>query len=837
VRELWRELLFGARQWRRSPGLATAVAVTIGLGVGSNLAVFALLRAAFVPPTPYADAAALVVVQNTGAYHYGGSLSQGLPSPRVSSPDLKDLEDQQRSFTGLAGIDDGVAVMTGLDRPRSVCRILMTPRTFEVLRVKPLAGRVLSAADFAADAPGAAVLSSDLWQTRFGSDPGVIGRGVALDGQPFTIVGVVAEDAFGLLRQRTGLFQPGGRDRCVITPLVQQRSGESERILKYLSSQRDAPSVTAIGRLRPGVSIDQARSDLHDLGGRLRTAYPSTNRSRSFYAEPLDRWRTSEVQPLLLMLTAAAVLAFLVALANAAGLIVTETVRRQSELAIRQALGAGPSALLRVVLAHAVVWALPGAVLGFFFGLATLALVRWGSSAGGDRVADISMGPTIAVAGLVLTLLAGLATGGVASWTLHRHDVAQALREGGLTASAGRRRHRLTTGLVAFQLGAATTLAIGAALLVHSMWNIVSADRGFDLARGFFVQVRLPRARYRGPAEQVQYYQKVLRRVRALPGVLSAGVSASPPLSDTAVGLSGDLKIVSPAGSQDVDRLSAQFVTRGYLETLNVRLLRGRFFTEADEQTDAPVVVVDERFARRYVRKADPLASSLRFGRDALQVVGVVGEVNQATTRPTAASTRLDLTGMTYLLFPRFNGSPTWSFVVVRASGNLAAAGDAAVREMLTVDPEACLDEPRTFTRQFAARIADRRRTLSLVAGFAVIVLLLTAVSVSGALGQFVAVHARDIAIRLAVGASRRDILAITSRHLAVALSVGLVLGGAGGVLMARMLESQLYGVEAADPATIASAVAVLALLAVLAAAAPVWRACRVNPVMTLRAL
>jgi predicted permease len=537
------------------------------------------------------------------------------------------------------------------------------------------------------------------------------------------------------------------------------------------------------------------------------------------------------------MLAAAAGLAFLVACANAAGLVLSESVRREPELAIRQAIGAGPSQLLRVVLVRALLWCLPGALLGMLFGAATLALVRWGASAGTDTLGDVRFGPAVLGAGLVLTVVAGLATGGVAAWSMRRHNLIESLREGGQTSSTGRRRHRATTTLVAIQVAAATALAIGAALLVHSMWNVVSVDRGFDRDRGFVVQVRLPRSKYPKIDQQATFYEQALARVRALPGVVSAGVSASPPLTNTSVMLGGDLAVETPAGKRTFNRLAGQFVSRGYFEALNMKLVRGRYLGAADEQPNALAVVVDEAFCRRYLKGVDPLASTLRFGDAALSIVGVVGDIRQGTERPGATQRRVNFDGMAYLPYQRFHGSPTWSFLVVRAAGNPSALADATVRELLAVDGAACLDDPRTFARLFAARIAERRRFLSLLGGFAAIVLLLTALSLTGALAQFVAGHSRDIAIRVAIGATRRHIVTLTSRHLGVALLAGLVLGGAGGFVLARALASQLYGLEPTDAPTLASAAAILSVLAVAAAAGPMWRACRIDPASTLRAL
>lgn len=836
--ELWREFIFGFRQFRRSPGLAASVAITIGLGVGANLAVFALLSDVFLPPTAYRDARQLVVVENTGPYFFGGNVPEGIVDSRLSFPDFENVTSGQRSFSAFGAFSDGhVSVLTGAERPRAVCRIYVTTGLLETLGAAPLRGRLLGSADFAADGAAAALVTDGLWRSHFASTPTITGAAIRLDEQPFTIVGVVPASVFGLLQQREGLLDAGRFDRCVVTPVVRGRNGEGEMLLTYMRTQRDGAVVRAVGRLRAGQTMASASADLNGLASRIRQQNPSTNAKRGLRPMALDTWRTGEVRQLLMMLAAAAGLAFLVACANAAGLVLTESVRREAELGVRQALGAGPAQLLRVVLVRAVLWALPGALLGFLFAAATLALVRWGATAGADQIGEIHFGPLVLGAGLFLTLLAGLATGGVAAWSMRRKNLTESLREGGQTASGGRQRHRITTTLVTLQVAAATALAIGAALLVHSMWNVVSADRGFDRDRGFVVQVRLPKSKYPKGANHAAFYKQALARIRALPGVTAAGVSISPPLTDTSVMLGGELVVTTPSGQQTLKRLNGQFVTSGYFEATGSRLVRGRFFSEADDNSSPQAVVVDEAFCAAYLKGVDPLASTVTFGTKPMPIIGVVGNLRQATERQSEQAGRRDIPGLAYLPFQWNTRAPAWSFLVVRASENPAVVTAATVRELLAVDPLACLDDPRTFSRLFAQKIAERRRILSLIGGFATIVLLLTALSLTAALSQFVESHARDIAISFAVGASRRHVLAMTARHIAVALVAGLGLGIGGGVVLARMLASQLYGIEATSGSTMAGAALVLAALALMASAGPLWRASRVDPGLTLRAL
>ncbi len=835
---VWREILFGLRQFRRSPGLAAGVALTIGLGVGANLAIVALLSDVFFPATPYRDASRLVMVENTGPYFFGGSVPEGLSDPQLSMPDFDDVRAGQRSLAAVGGYrDDHVTVITGGERPRAVCRIFVTPGLLETLAPTPTSGRLLGAGDFAPGAPPVALVTNGLWRSALASDPRVVGRTVRLDEQPFTVVGVIPAGVFGLLQQRERLLDEGRVDRCVVTPMVAGSAGNDESILNYARTARDSPGMHALGLLRPGQTVASANADLASLAGRIREQNKATNAGRGLRAVSLDEWRTANVRPLLLLLAAAAALAFLVACANAAGLVLTDTIGRQAELGVRQALGAGSSQLVIVVLVRAVLWSLPGAVLGLVFAEATVAAIRWGVSAGADEVATVRFGPAVVGAGLALTLVAGLATGGVAAWTLRRRNLVDALREGGQTTSGGRRSHRVTFTLVAVQVAAATALGIGAALLVRSMWNVVSADRGFEIDKGFTLQVRLPRSKYPTSAACADYYRRALARVRALPGVVSAGVSMSPPLTDTYVMLGGDMVVTTPAGKKTFNRLAGQFVTPGYLESLGMRLVRGRFFRESDDRVDSTAIVVDEAFVRTHLDGADPLASTLSFG-DVLSIVGVVGDVKQATDQRADRRPSMMESGTAYLLFSEHQRRPPpWSFMVVRTAAGGGSVPGAVLRELLLVDNLACLGDPRTFSQLFARKVAERQRILGLIGGFAVIVMLITASSLASALAQFVASHTHDLAIRRALGASRMRVVAFTSRHLAAALGVGLLAGGAGSLWLGNALTNQLYGIVPWDLPTIATAVAGLAVLAVVAAAGPLWRASRVDPARALRAL
>jgi predicted permease len=674
-------------------------------------------------------------------------------------------------------------------------------------------------------------VTDGLWRTHFGEDRSIVGRHVRLDEQPFTVVGVLPSRVFSLLLRRRDLFDRGTLDDCVVTPIVRGLAGEAERVTESLRQDRDAPWLNVVGRLRPGMSPDTAQSELSHIAMALREQNPSTNQVRALRLVLFDAWRTAAIRPLLLMLSAAGALTFLVACAGVAGLLMTEAVRRAPEFATLYALGADRMQIIGAVLARSIVWSLPGALFAVVCANVTLGAITWGAAAGGEPLMNIRLSPAVLGASLVLAGLAGTASGGVVAWTLRRQNLAELLREGGQTTSIGGRRSRATTVLVALQVAAAIALAVGAALLLQSVRNLNAVDYGFELDRGFVVQVRLPRSTYPSSTQQAAFFQQALTRVRALPGVSAAGVSVSPPLTDTSVQLFGGLGVITPSGSQTFDRLSAQYVTAGYFEALAMKSARGRFFTIQDEQSPAPLAVVDEAFCRKYIGAADPLASTLTFGRTAFRIIGVVRDARHAI------ATEAPDDGTAYLPFYGAHSTPTWNFLVVHASSDPAILAGSVVREVSLVDGSAILDDPQTFARLLAAKTEERRRILGLLGSFALIVVLLTAQSLTAAIGQFVTAHARDIAIRFAIGAERRHIVAVTLRGLALALIAGLTLGLAGAWFLGRALTNQLYGVTPSDPRTIASVLGLLIVIAVIAVARPLRHALRIDPILTIRGI
>ncbi len=831
-----REFVVARRQLRQARGAVTSLTIAIGLSVGANLAVFTQAYEVLAPASPFRDSANLIVIEHTG--RYSSTDDPDVSQSRLSQPDFRDLIQQQRTFTAIGAVEvPRLALMWGADRPRAVCRIFVLPHTLEVLGIVPTIGRAFGQADFESGAAGVVLLTEGVWRRSFAAELAALGRSIRLDEQPFSVVGIVPNDVAEMLQPRTRLFAADRNDFCVVTPLVPGTAGEAEGVMGYLRSEqgRNAPSLLVLGRLPAGVSRLDADRELSVIADRLRQQIPTRPHDFTLRAVHFHAWRTAAIRPLVLMLAVAAALTLLVACANAAGLLMAESVRRAPEFATRLALGATRGHLVRVVAARSLLWCLPGGLAGLVLANVILGVATWAGPAGGDPMDYTYVRQWLLFINGVLTAVVALTSGAAAVWALRGQDLSQSLREGAQTL-AGQPRRRAAMALLTLQVAAAVALAFGAGLLLRSLWILSTSDYGFDRQRGFVVDVRLPRSRYRSTREQLEFYGQALSRLRSLPGVAAAGLSSSPPLTESITTLSGSLKLTTPNEARTVERLHAQFVSSGYFEALGVKLLRGRTFSAEDEQAGGGAIVVDETFCSRFLAGSDPLGAVLWFGRDALRIVGVVGDTRQSVDVEPVSRMRTDA-GTVYLSLTQHARPPTWRFFVVRTSERPADVARAAVDAMMPLDPSAFIGDPKSFDDLIATKTAAQRRLSVLLGVMASIVLLLMAASVTAALSQLVTLRSREIAIRYCLGAGHHQIIGLTLKHVGVTLGGGLFLGVTAALLLSRALAHQLYGVRSTDAWTLACVLTICAVLSSLAAVGPLRRASRIDLPGTLRSV
>jgi predicted permease len=819
---------FGLRRASGSRRVGVSVAAAIALGVGACIAVLSVLHNVFVESPPYVDVNALVILENHGAYDLG---VKKVERPELSWPDFGDLQAQQHTFLGVEAVSGAErTVWDPGERARSVRRMFVTQRLMPLLGVRARLGRTLSDGDFESDAPPVGVITAALWRRQFGSDPHVSGRTVRLDGLTFTLVGVVPDDVVGFLRERKEVIEEADLDECVLLPLVSGGGGRMERLLALRRQNRTLPMLTVVGRLRPSVSLEAARADVRAISGRLARDYPATNSGREIRLLSLTDWQTRGVAHVRPMLLAVAILALLVACASAIGLMMTDAVRRQPEMAVRHALGATRSHLMRLVLQRAIGWTFPGGLVGIVFARQALRWINVGDRADSSGL-HLPAGSWLITAALGLAVLCGLALGLVGLWVLRQQDLTPALKEGGQSMSLGRRRRLILGVLAAIEIATATSLGFVSVLLLRSMANIYNVELGFDAGQSFVVRLLLPEEYYGTPDDQSRYFERALSRVRAVPGVESAGLSDAPPLSQIVVTMGGELALEIPSrGREPLAPLVAQRVSPGYVEAVGMRMVRGRAFSEEDARGNAPVVLVDEAFARIHLGSADPLHSAILMGGRRLSIIGIAADVRYdgpvEAARPTLYVPRNQGRSMTPL-----------GHVVVRPSGVASGVMSAVVDELARMDRRVVIDDPQTLASLFEKTIVSRQRMLRLLTVAAVIVLLLTAFSVGGTIGEFVENKTREIALRKALGASSAHTIWLVFRYVGGPCCSGLALGCVGGWALARTLSGELFGIAAADPSSVVAVVVGQVVLGMLAAAAPLRRALWIDPARTLRAM
>ncbi len=813
---------------RRSRRVAAGVATVIGLGVGASVAVVTVYEHVFLATRGYEDAHQLVILENRGVYQLG----QGLTSerPELSWPDYRDLHARQRTFVAFGAITGPERIVAELGgRLRSTPAAFVSADLFALLGVRAVAGRLLGAADFAAHAPPVALLTEGLWRSHFSSDPHVLGRAIRVEGQPVIIVGVVPDDAIATLSQRKDLFEDSDRNQRLILPLVAGGDGPAAARLSLRAANRTFPLLTVIARLRPGTSLSSVQIDIDTIARQLSRDFPDSNAGRTFHATRFGDWITDDVKHLRPMLIVVAVLALLVSCASALGLMMADVVRREPEMAVRHALGASRGALTGLVLHRSIFWSLPGGALGLAF---AWTMLRWVDVMGtqGTAATRLSAGPEVFAGAMGLAAVAGVSLGAVGVWMLRQQDFSAGLKEAGSSSSASRRRRTALRIVVGVQVAVATSLGFVSMLLLRSMANVYDVDLGFQPGQSFVFRVQLPQEHYRTTAEQSVFFERALSRARAVPGVASGALADAPPLTPVAVTIgSRDFAIEVPGRAPEaLPPLGGQRVSAGYFETLGMRIVRGRAFSEGDLKANAPVLVVDEGFWRARFADVDPLQATIRMADTRYNIVGVVAGVRQSGPMSAARPT---------VYLPRQGSRSPAAYFIVRPSGFGRGMMERVVSQVVSVDARVLVDDPQMLDDLLQRTLAARRRMLRLLTIAAGIVLLLAAFSVAGVLGEFVENKVREIALRKALGASGRHTCLLVWANIGVPGSAGILLGSVGGFFLARALSSELFGVAPLDALTLTGTVLGLVAVGIAAAAGPIARALSIDPSRALRLL
>lgn len=809
VEELMADVRFALRALYRSPALAGAAIVTLALGVGAITAIFSAVNAVMLRPLPFSEPDRLVMLWEESA-------ERDWHRQTASPANFLDWREQVPALEGAAAYADFSNRVTLLQdgTPRLLRSALVTGNFFDVLRVPPVLGRTLSDEETWGTAP-VAVLSDRAWQTHFGGDSAVLGRSIDVDGRQLQVVGVMPR-AFAFPWEDVDLWQP----------MEWNREDASQPFF------RRAHWLRVIGRLTPDASLDQANQQLVTVAARLRDQYPGTNETLGAGMTPLREFLVGDTSRPLLILLGAVTLLLLISCANVGNLLLVQAANRAREVSLRLALGAGRMRLVRQAITESLVLSSLGGAAGLLVGWLGTALLASMLPSGILRVSEFGIDwRVLAFVLLVITgsgLLFGLAP---ALWSAGRFP-GEALRDAARGTASGRTR-RWGNALVVGEVALALLLSVGAGLLIRSFMELQRVDPGFDPEGVVAVSLVLPTARYDTMPKVHAFYDELIARTKALPGVIDAAVIRQIPLSGESwsSGLAIEGRPVTPA-SQAVDVVHRDG-SPDYFRTMRVPILRGRPFTDADREGALPVVIVNETLARTTFAGGDPIGQRISFDREPdsastwYTIVGVVGDEHQVSP---AEAPRMEI------FAPARQETSRGMVLVARTAGDPGAAAPGIHRIVAELDPALAIRSTETLEEVAARSVALPRFLMLLLVVFAVVGVTLAVVGVYGVLAQVVRQRRRELGIRIALGAASADVQWLVVRHGLALAGAGLAIGAAAALVATRAVRGILYGVPAADPLTYVVAVALLGATVLAASWLPARRASRADPAVALRA-
>ena len=786
------DLRLALRQLRKTPAFTAAAVLTLALGIGANTAMFSVVDAVLLRALPFDDPGQVVHVWEAPQPGQGNSVSVGV---------FRDWARHTTAFESIAAVAPGELNLAGDGEPERISGLRMSPSGLSVLRARPVLGRTFAPDE---DQPGkntVIVLTHELWKRRFGGDPSIVGRSLRLNGEPYTVIGVLPP-----------AFLPWEGIEYVVPIVFRPDALE----------QRDSHWLRVIGRLKPGVDPVRAHQDLVAVSKPYRPLYPKWKENWGITVRPMQEQLTRDIRPMLLVLLGAVGLVLLIACANVANLLLARAAERQKEVAVRLSLGATRGRIVRQLLAESLVLALAGAAGGLVLAFTATAAIRAAAAANLPRASQIAMDWRVLGFAVLVSLATAVVFGLVPALSASRPDLNATLVEGGRANTGGRNRTRHV--LVVAEVAIALVLLAGAGLLVNSFVRLLNVPPGFDPRRALALQVTMSGPRYPSLPARAAVMERLLERVRAIPGVEAAGSVTTLPLTwpmDTLIRLAGREGPHDGKFSCDFDYVDAES-----FRALGIPLTRGRLFDAMDAAAEARVAVVNETFVRTHFPTQDPLGQFFSEGDQQWQIVGVVGDVRlrdlAERIRPT-------------LYRPLAFGWSPARRLVVRTAGSPHAFVEPIRRAILAVEPELPVANPQSLEELVAASVAQRRLVLAVLGFFAASALLLAGIGLYGVVACTVSQRTREIGIRMAIGAPRRAVLGLFLRQGARLTGLGIVLGLLGAIALTRLLASQLYGVEATDPATFAIVAGLLLLVALGASFLPARRAAAVDPINALR--
>ena len=796
------DLRHGARLLVRAPGFAAVAIAALAIGIGANTAIFSVVHTLLIERLPYADADRLVVV-------WEHQIPRNRKGNVVAPANFLRWREMNTVFEDMAAVSPAFRfTLTGQGEPVEVPMQFVTAAFFPIIGVQPMLGRPITAEE---DRPGSrvVVVSERLWRTRLNGAADIIGRGITLQGESHTVVGVMPPE-FSFLDKTVDLWVPVGFPASPRTPRG-----------RWLGT---------VARLKPDITIEHAQQDMSRVATELTRQFPEFNTGWTAQVVPLREQLTGDVRPALLVMLGAVGFVLLIACANVANLLLARATARHRELAVRAALGAGRGRIIRQLLAESLVLAAAGGAAGLLLAWRGLHLLRAAvaESVPIQRLEGVGIdGPVLGFT-VLAALLSGLVFGLVPAFTASGSALNEALKDGGRQGSAAR-GHRTRSAFVVVEIALALVLLVGAGLLVRSFARLMDVEAGFDTRQTLSMRVSLPQANYRDAQSRVAFFDRLLERVDTIPGVQSSGAISALPLA--AIGSATRYEVVDqpapPLGQEPVT--DVRVIASEYFSSMGIRLVRGRTFetgTAADAQDK---VIVNEAMARAHWPNDDPIGKRIKVSwgdNREDEIIGVVGDVHMAG---------LDARPRPAIYWPHARNGDGSMTLTVRAASATGPVVSAARGILNGLDPSLALADIRTMDEVVSRSVAQRRLTMTMLATFAGAALLLAAVGIYGVIAYSETQRTQEIGIRVALGAQRGDVLRMVVGQAAMLALIGIAVGTAGAVVLTRWMAGLLFGVQPFDPATFLAVAGLLGAVALLASYLPGRRATRVDPVVALR--
>lgn len=806
---LLQDFRYGFRILIRSPGFAALAAITIALGVGANTTILSIVNGILLTPLPFPEPQRIMQLSDSRDL-------QGSVTVMMSYPKFRALDDHSRSFESLAGISfSSFQLGSGAahEIPVQVAGVRVSEAFFRVLAVQPALGRTFLKEEDRDGGAKVAIISHRLWATRFGGDPGVIGRSIPLDGESATVIAVMPAD-FDYPEQ-TDIWLPRPFESAVITR-AQMENG--------------AGFLSVIGRLRRGVDVKQARAEADTLSRQYSQEHPGfTDAGHGIIIDQLRQVLVQDIRSTLLILLGAVGLVLLIATANVANLLLARAIGRQKEIAVRGALGAGRSRLIAQFLSESVLLAGFGAALGLALAFACLSIVNKLDPAVLPRASEIHIDGAVLGFTIAVSLLTGILFGLGPALHSSRMDLNDALKASTRGTTGGVRGTRLRSAMTIAEVAVAVILLTGAGLLIRSFLRLEAVDPGFRRDHLLTMHIALPTGRYSHQPQQTAFYDRVLERAGSVPGVREAAVTSALPLAGSGIIYFFNVEGQPSLGPGRDPVAWLESVSPGFFDTIGVPLVKGRWFTDADRAETRPVVVVNQTMARRYWPNDDPIGKHLTYSREHItcEVVGVVGDTKMRGLNGGGPSEQM------YVPYRQKPFLAMW--LVTRSASDPASVASSVRRELLAIDADQPVTDVRTMEDVIADSVARPRLRMIVMGAFAALAMVLAVIGIFGVIAWSVSQRTAEIGIRMALGAEPGAVRRMVVFEGMRVIAVGVVIGTAGALGLTRLLSTVLFGTSAADPATFAGVVVVLGAAALVACYLAAQKATRVDAIVALR--